>query len=91
MACRGCYKIAIRRTWARCIHKVSNRAFRLWKRYNDTVFKNPREKRGAWLQEHHPEVIQRLNADYFKPWFQAKNVTHEERWLGLSLRNLTGD
>jgi enoyl reductase-like protein len=37
-----------------------------------TVFSLPREKRGSWLQEHRVEVIQRLNADYFKPWFPAK-------------------
>jgi enoyl reductase-like protein len=80
------------------------------------VFKLPREKRGAWLQEHRAEVIQRFNADYFKPWFPAKKdgrvvedlgdmtyeetvlrlvrlvyVTHEDRWLDLSLRNLAGD
>jgi fatty acid synthase subunit alpha len=45
------------------IHKVNNRALRLWKEYDDTRFKLPREKRGAWLQEHRAEVIQRLNAD----------------------------
>jgi enoyl reductase-like protein len=80
------------------------------------VFKLPREKRGAWLWEHRAEVIQRLNVDYFEPWFPAKKdgrvvqdlgdmtyeeivlhlvrlmfVTHEDRWLDLSLRNLTRD
>ncbi len=56
------------------------------------MFKLPREKRGAWLQEHRAEVIQRRNADYFKPWFPAKMyVTHEDRWLDLSLRNPAGD
>jgi fatty acid synthase subunit alpha, fungi type len=80
------------------------------------VFKLPYEKRGAWLQEHRAEVIQRLKADYFKPWFPMKKdgrvveglgdmtyeetvlrlvrlmyVTHEDRWLNLSLRNLAGD
>ena len=36
------------------------------------MFKLPHKKHGAWLQEHHAEVIQRLNVDYFKPWFLAK-------------------
>ena len=33
------------------IHKVSNPALKLWKEYDDTVFKLLREKRGGWLQE----------------------------------------
>ena len=49
--------------------------------------------RGAWLQEHRAEVIQRLNADYFKPWFPVKSygwvledlgdMTYEETVLRL--------
>ncbi|KAI9439787.1 fatty acid synthase [Lactarius indigo] len=108
--------ITVRSELGEPIHKVNNRALKLWKEYDDTVFKLPREKRGAWLQEHRAEVIKRLNADYFKPWFPAKKdgravedlsdmtyeetvlrlvrlmyVAHEDRWLDLSLRNLTGD
>jgi fatty acid synthase subunit alpha len=108
--------ITVRSELGEPIHKVNNRALKLWKEYDDTVFKLPREKRGAWLQEHRAEVIQRLNADYFKPWFPAKKdgrvvedlgdmtyeetvlrlvrlmyVTHEDRWLDLSLRNLAAD
>jgi fatty acid synthase subunit alpha len=108
--------ITVRSELGEPIHKVNNRALKLWKEYDDTVFKLPREKRAAWLQEHRAEVIQRLNADYFKPWFPAKKdgrvvedlgdmtyeetvlrlvrlmyVTHEDRWLDLSLRNLAGD
>jgi fatty acid synthase subunit alpha len=64
--------IAVRSELGEPIHKVNNRVLRLWKEYDDTVFKLPREKRGGWLQEHRAEVIQRLNADYFKPWFPAK-------------------
>jgi hypothetical protein len=37
------------------------------------MFKNSREKRGSWFQECSVEVIQRFNADYFKPWFPEKN------------------
>ncbi|KAF8271214.1 fatty acid synthase [Lactarius quietus] len=108
--------ITVRSELGEPIHKVNNRALKLWKEYDDTVFKLPREKRGTWLQERRAEVIKRLNADYFKPWFPAKKdgrvvedlgdmtyeetvlrlvrlmyVAHEERWLDLSLRNLTGD
>jgi hypothetical protein len=108
--------ITVRPELGEPIHKVNNRALRIWKEYDDTVFKLPREKRVAWLQERRAEVIQRLNADYFKPWFPAKKdgrvvedlgdmtyeetvlrlvrlmyVTHEDRWLNLSLRNLAGD
>jgi enoyl reductase-like protein len=49
------------------IHKVNIRPLKLWKEYEATVFKLAREERGSWLQEHRVEVIQRLNADYFKP------------------------
>jgi enoyl reductase-like protein len=108
--------ITVRSELGEPTHKVNNRALRLWKEYDDTVFKLPREKRGAWLWEHRAEVIQRLNVDYFEPWFPAKKdgrvvqdlgdmtyeeivlhlvrlmfVTHEDRWLDLSLRNLAGD
>jgi hypothetical protein len=108
--------ITVRPELGEPIHKVNNRALRLWKEYDDTVFKLPHEKRVAWLQERRAEVIEKLNADYFKPWFPAKKdgrvvedlgdmtyeetvlrlvrlmyVTHEDRWLNLSLRNLAGD
>jgi fatty acid synthase subunit alpha len=54
--------ITVRSELGEPIHKVNNRAFRLWKGYDDTVFKLLHEKRGAWLQEHRAEVIQRLNS-----------------------------
>ena len=37
------------------IHKVSNPVLKLWKEYDDTVFKLLREKRGGWLQERRAE------------------------------------
>ena len=55
------------------IHKANNHALKLWKEYNGSVFKLPPEKRGAWLQKHRADVIKRLNVDYFKPWFPAKD------------------
>jgi fatty acid synthase subunit alpha len=108
--------ITVRSELGEPIHKVNNRALKLGKEYDDIAFKLACEKRGSWLQEHRAEVIQRLYADYFKPWFLAKEdgrvvdnlgvmtyeetvlrlvhlmyVAHEDRWLDLSLRNLTGD
>jgi enoyl reductase-like protein len=63
-----------------------------WKEYDNTVFKLPCERRAAWLQEHRVEVIQRLNAGYFKLWFPTKDgwvvedlgdMTYEETMLHL--------
>jgi len=49
------------------------------------VFKLPHEKCGAWLQEHHAEVIQWLNVDYFKPWFLVK----KDGWVVEDLGDMT--
>ncbi|OBZ72637.1 Fatty acid synthase subunit beta [Grifola frondosa] len=98
------------------IHKIANRAVKLWREFDDTVFKLPKEKRAAWLLEHRADVISKLNRDFSKPWFGWKKddsvvediadmtyeevvlrmvrlmyVAHQERWVDLSLRNLTGD
>ncbi|KAA1467738.1 fatty acid synthase [Dentipellis sp. KUC8613] len=98
------------------IHKIATRAVKLWKEFDDTVFKLPREKREAWLKERRADVIKKLNRDFSKPWFGWKKdgsvvedigdmtyeetvlrlvrlmyVAHEERWVDLSLRNMTGD
>lgn len=98
------------------IHKVATRGVKLWKEFDDTVFKLPKEKRVTWLAERHDEVIGKLNKDFAKPWFGWKKdgsvakvlgdmtyeetvlrmirlmfVSHEKRWVDISLRNLTGD
>lgn len=98
------------------IHNVANRAVRLWKEFDDSVFKLPKEKRAAWLAERKDEVIGKLNRDFAKPWFGWKKtgsvardlgdmtyeevvlrmvglmyVAHQNRWIDISLRNLTGD
>jgi fatty acid synthase subunit alpha len=98
------------------IHKVATRAVKLWKEFDDTVFKLPKEKRQAWLIERRAEIIEKLNNDFAKPWFGWKKngsialylndmtyeetvlrlvrlmfVSHQERWVDLSLRNMTGD
>lgn len=98
------------------IHKIATRGVKLWKEFDDTVFKLPKEKRAAWLAERRAEVIAKLNKDFNKPWFGWKKdgsvvedladmtyeevvlrmirlmyVSHQERWVDVSLRNLTGD
>jgi len=98
------------------IHKVATRAVKLWKEFDDTVFKLPKEKRELWLAERKEEVIGKLNKDFAKPWFGWKKdgsiaidlsdmtyeetvlrmvrlmfISHEKRWVDISLRNLTGD
>lgn len=54
------------------IHKVATRAVKLWKEFDDTVFKLPKEKRVLWLTERRAEIIEKLNADFSKPWFGWK-------------------
>ncbi|KAF9267936.1 fatty acid synthase [Marasmius fiardii PR-910] len=98
------------------IHKVATRGVKLWKEFDDGVFKLPKEKREVWLVEHRDEVIEKLNRDFNKPWFGWKKddsvakdlgdmtyqevvlrmirlmfVAHQQRWVDISLRNLTGD
>ncbi|RPD59601.1 fatty acid synthase [Lentinus tigrinus ALCF2SS1-6] len=98
------------------IHKIATRAVKLWKEFDDTVFKLPKDKRVVWLTERRAEVIAKLNKDFAKPWFGWKKdgsvvediadmtyeevvlrmvrlmyVSHQERWIDTSLRNLTGD
>ena len=51
------------------IHKVATRAVKLWKEFDDCVFKLPKEKRVPWLTERRAEIIGKLNADFSKPWF----------------------
>jgi len=98
------------------IHKVATRGVKLWKEFDDGVFKLAKDKRTAWLAEHKDEVIEKLNRDFSKPWFGWKKdgsvakdlgdmtyeevalrmvrlmyVSHQKRWVDISLRNLTGD
>ena len=54
------------------IHKVATRAVKLWKEFDETVFKMPKEKRAAWLAERRAEIIEKLNKDFAKPWFGWK-------------------
>ncbi|QRW18188.1 fatty acid synthase subunit beta [Rhizoctonia solani] len=54
------------------IHKVATRGVKLWKEFDDTVFKLPKEKRAAWLAQNKDMVIEKLNKDFAKPWFAQK-------------------
>ncbi|KAF7965824.1 hypothetical protein HWV62_41719, partial [Athelia sp. TMB] len=54
------------------IHKVATRAVKLWKKFDDSVFKLPKEKRLPWLNERKAEIVKELNADFAKPWFGWK-------------------
>lgn len=98
------------------IHKIATRAIKLWKHFDETVFKMLKEKCVAWLTANADDVISKLNKDFAKPWFGQKKdgtvmkdlgamtyeevtlrlvrlmfVSHESRWIDISLRNLLGD
>ena len=121
-ACEGTYVkptggiLTVRSELGEPIHKFATRRVKLWKEFDDTVFKLPKEKRVSWLAERKAEIIGKLNADFSKPWFGWKkneSVAHdlgdmtyeevtlrmvrlmfvekEDRWVDISLRNLTGD
>lgn len=75
------------------IHKIANRAVKLWKEFDETVFKLAKDKRQAWLTANADSVIEKLNRDFAKPWFPAKkdgtvvkdlgDMTYEETVLRL--------
>ena len=75
------------------IHKVVTWAVKLWKEFDDTVFKLPKEKRELWLAERKEEIIGKLNKDFVKPWFGWKkdgsvainisDMTYEETVLRM--------
>ncbi|GAA5936216.1 hypothetical protein JCM1841_007037 [Sporobolomyces salmonicolor] len=54
------------------IHKVATRGVKLWAEFDKKVFSLPKEKQVAWLADNKKYVIDRLNADFQKPWFPAK-------------------
>ncbi|TPX39930.1 hypothetical protein SeMB42_g06180 [Synchytrium endobioticum] len=98
------------------IHKIANRGILFWKELDEQVFSAPRgEKRAVAVAKRKDWIIQKLNADYQKPYFGRKAdgrvadlhemtykevaermvelmyIRHQNRWLDVSLRNLTGD
>lgn len=54
------------------IHRIATREAKLWKEFDDAVFKLPKEKRVAWLAERRAEIIAKLNKDFDEPWFGWK-------------------
>ena len=46
------------------IHKI---ATKLWKEFDETVFKLAKDKRQAWLNSNAHLVIEKLNRDFAKP------------------------
>ncbi|GAA6028639.1 hypothetical protein JCM8097_007324 [Rhodosporidiobolus ruineniae] len=54
------------------IHKVATRGVKLWAEFDKKVFSLTKEKQVAWLADNKKYVIDRLNADFQKPWFPAK-------------------
>ncbi|KAM0752633.1 fatty acid synthase [Meredithblackwellia eburnea MCA 4105] len=54
------------------IHKVATRGVKLWAEFDKVLFSLPKEKQLAWLASKKQYVIDRLNADFQKPWFGAK-------------------
>ena len=75
------------------IHKIATRAIKLWKEFDETVFKLAKDKRQAWLNANADSVIEKLNRDFAKPWFAQKkdgtvvkdlgDLTYEETVLRL--------
>ncbi|KAJ2630931.1 fatty acid synthase alpha subunit Lsd1 [Coemansia sp. RSA 1290] len=54
------------------IHKIATRGVMFWKELDDTVFSLPRDKRLPALLAKKQYIIDRLNADFQKPWFGRK-------------------
>ncbi|CBF82821.1 hypothetical protein AN3381.2 [Aspergillus nidulans FGSC A4] len=51
------------------IHKIATRGVCLWADLDKTVFSLSRRDRLTYLAQHRRSIIQRLNADFAKPWF----------------------
>ncbi|KAI0523893.1 sterigmatocystin biosynthesis fatty acid synthase subunit beta [Xylaria bambusicola] len=58
------------------IHKLATRGVRLWKDLDDTIFNLPKPERKPALLKRKAEIIQRLNADFAKPWFGQNAAGH---------------
>lgn len=54
------------------IHKVATRGVKVWKDFDESVLKLPKEKRAAWLAGRREEITRKPNADFSKPWFGWK-------------------
>ncbi|KAI9088332.1 hypothetical protein DFS34DRAFT_701418 [Phlyctochytrium arcticum] len=54
------------------IHKIANRGVHFWREVDDSFLSLPREKRLPALLKKKDYIIERLNADFQKPWFGQK-------------------
>jgi len=58
------------------IHKISNRGTRFWRHMDENYFSLPKDKLVAALARDHKEIVDRINADFQKPYFaQRKDGT----------------
>jgi fatty acid synthase subunit beta len=64
--------LTVRSVLGEPIHKVAKRGVKLWKEFDELIFKLSKEKRAVWLKERRGEVIDKLNRDFSKPWFGWK-------------------
>ncbi|KAL2131427.1 hypothetical protein VTI74DRAFT_5117 [Chaetomium olivicolor] len=52
------------------IHVLATRGMMLWKEFDQRIFSiRDKEKRLEYLRFHSDEIAERLNKDYFRPWF----------------------
>ncbi|TPX31149.1 hypothetical protein SmJEL517_g05464 [Synchytrium microbalum] len=59
------------------IHKIANRGIIFWKELDEHIFSQPRgEKRAIAVAKRKDWIIQKLNADYQKPFFGKKTDGH---------------
>ncbi|KAF8299660.1 hypothetical protein DL93DRAFT_2102899 [Clavulina sp. PMI_390] len=56
----------------RAIHKIASRAVKLWKEFDELIFKLPKQKRAAQLPANADMVIKRPSRDFARPWFGQK-------------------
>ncbi|GAA92429.1 fatty acid synthase beta subunit [Aspergillus luchuensis IFO 4308] len=56
------------------IHKIATKGVSLWADMDQTVFSLPRKDRIAYLEKHRTLIIQRLNAEFAKPWFGRNSL-----------------
>ena len=67
-----CSILTLRSELGEPIHKVVTRAMKLWKEFDDTMFKLLKEKRAVVACRKKEEIIGKLNQDFAKPWFGWK-------------------
>lgn len=64
--------VTVRSKFGEPIHKVATRAVKLWKGFDDTISKLPKERCVVWSEERGDDVIAKLNVDFAEPWFGWK-------------------